>query len=437
MLMEKPPSAGLRDFAVVCFGQLISLLGTGMTGFALSIWGWKTTGSATALSLLIFFAIGPGILIGSTAGAFVDRGNRKRIMILADTGAAITTACILLLYVAGSLHIWHVYAANLLAGLCQAFQRPAYTASITLLVPQKQYGRANGMMSLVYSIPDVAAPLLAGALVGPIGVSGIMIVDLLTFGFAVAMIALVTIPQPPTPAQKTRRSLWNDSLEGFRMILTRRGLFGLQLTFLVVNFFGVFQWALQSPMILARTHQDSQALGLILSFFGIGSVAGGLVMSAWGGPQRKIHGVLAGMALECTTGILLMGLGRTVTVWALSGFLTMFFVPIVNSSNTAIWQSKVAPELQGRVFGARRAIAQCSYLIGFVLAGPVADHVFEPAMRSGGALADALGGLVGTGPGAGMALILMICGILGAVVSLAAYFVPVIRHVESIEPIQA
>jgi hypothetical protein len=284
-------SGGMRTFSVIWFGQLVSMLGTGMTSFALSLWAWGETGSATTMSLLLFFAVGP-----------------------------------------------------------------AFSASITLMVPREQHSRANGMMTLVHYIPEVVAPLSAASLVQAVGIGRIMMIDLLTFGLAVAMTFLVTIPQPETSAEgrAAHGSLWSESVYGFRYILARPGLLGLQLVFLVINVAGVFQWVLQSPMILARTGQDSRALGVVLSAAGIGSVIGGLVMSAWSGPKRRIHGVLGGMALECLLGITLMGLARTLPVWALAGFLTMLFVPVLNSSNQAIWQAKVPPDVQGKVFAARR-----------------------------------------------------------------------------------
>ncbi len=425
-------SPGMRAFSVVWFGQLVSMLGTGMTSFALAVWAWQETGSATALSLLLFFAIGPAIVLGPVAGAIVDRGNRKLVIILADVGAALSTAAVLLLYTTGHLQIWHLYAANLLAGVCQAFQGPAFSASITLMVPKEQYSRANGMMTLVHYIPEVVAPLSAAFLVQAVGIGRIMMIDLLTFAFAVAMTLLVSIPQPETSAEgrAARGSLWSESVYGFRYILMRPGLLGLQLVFLVVNFAGVFQWALQSPMILARTDQDTGALGIVLSAAGIGSVIGGLVMSAWGGPKRRIHGVLGGMMFECLLGITLMGLARTLPVWALAGFLTMLTVPVVNSSNQAIWQAKVTPDVQGKVFAARRVIAQFSYLVGFVVAGPLADGLFEPGMQSGGILSQMFGGWFGAGPGVGMAVLMAIWGLVGVCACLVGYLLPVVRDVE-------
>jgi DHA3 family macrolide efflux protein-like MFS transporter len=428
--------SGMRAFSVVWFGQLVSLLGTGMTSFALSVWGWQETGSATAMSLMLFFAIGPAIVLGPVASAIVDRGSRKWLIILADVGAALATAAVLLLFSMGHLQVWHLYAANLLAGICQAFQGPAFSASVTVMVAKEQYGRANGMMTLVHYIPEVVAPLSAAFVVRAAGIGRIMMIDLLTFGSAVVMTLLVAIPQPGTSAEgrAARGSLWSESVYGFHYMLMRPGSLGLQPVFLVVDFAGVFQWALQSPMILARTGQDSRALGTVLSAAGIGSVLGGLVMSAWGGPKRRIHGVLAGMGLECLLGITLMGLARTLPVWALAGFLTMLFVPVLNGSNQAIWQAKVAPDLQGKVFAARRVIAQFSYLVGFVAAGPLADHLFEPGMQPGSALTGVFAGWVGTDPGAGMALLMAIWGLVGASACVVAYLLPVVRGVEVVIP---
>lgn len=424
----------MQNFILLWFGQLISVLGTQMTSFAIAIWAWEMTNSATAPSLLIFFTLGPAILLGPTGGAIVDRGNRKLVIILTDVGAGLSTAAVLLLYVSGNLEIWHMYVANMLTGVLRAFQVPAFSSSITMMVPKEQYSRANGMMSLVHSVPEIAAPLLAGILIKGIGVGGIMIIDLLTFAFAVATVAAIHISQPMATSEgkEARSSLWNESIYGFRYILKRPSLFGLQLVFLLFNFAGVFQWALQSPMILARTGQDSRALGMVLSVFGIGGIAGGLVMSTWGGPKRRIHGVLGGMVLESVLGVVLFGLGRTLLVWALAAFFLMFFVPIINGSNQSIWQAKVAPDVQGKVFAARRVIAQFSYLIGFLIAGPLADRLFEPAMQPGGVLAGTFGGLFGTEPGAGMALLIAIWGLIAIAFSLTGYLFPTVRNVESI-----
>jgi DHA3 family macrolide efflux protein-like MFS transporter len=211
-------------------------------------------------------------------------------------------------------------------------------------------------------------------------------------------------------------------------------LLGLQLVFLGVNLVAAFSYPVLSPMILARTGENAQILGAVLSASGIGGVAGGLLMSAWGGPKRRVHGVLIGMVLASLLGPLVMGLGTSLPVWVAGSFLEAFFIPILNGSNQAIWQAKVAPDVQGRVFAVRRLIAQISAPLAMVIAGPLADFAFEPAMQPGGALASVLGHLFGVGQGAGMAVMMAMFGVLGALIGLSGYVFRPIRDVEDILP---
>jgi hypothetical protein len=192
--------------------------------------------------------------------------------------------------------------------------------------------------------------------------------------------------------------------------------------------------AILAAMILASTNQNELIFGSVSSAGAIGGVVGGLAMSAWGGPKRRIHGVLAGWAISSLLGTVLMGLGNSLPVWAAASFLGVFFIPIINGSNQAIWQSKVSPDLQGRVFSIRRLIAWFVNPAAMLVAGPLADKVFEPAMQSDTALSAVFGGLVGTGPGAGMSLIFIFTGLMAMMVGIAGYFIPVIRDVETILP---
>jgi DHA3 family macrolide efflux protein-like MFS transporter len=187
------------------------------------------------------------------------------------------------------------------------------------------------------------------------------------------------------------------------------------------------------PLVLARSEGNELVLGAVQSALGIGGLVGGLAMSAWGGPKRRIHGVLLGWALSMLP-LIPFGLGRTAAAWSAAAFALAFFGPIVNGSNQAIWQAKVAPDVQGRVFAVRALIAQITIPVGMLLAGPLADHVFEPAMAPGGGLADTFGRLVGAGPGAGMGLMIVISGFLGTLVTAGAYALPILRNVEDSLP---
>ncbi|HET7177069.1 MAG TPA: hypothetical protein VFI63_00110, partial [Solirubrobacterales bacterium] len=211
------------------------------------------------------------------------------------------------------------------------------------------------------------------------------------------------------------------------------GLLGLQIVFFVDNLVAALAFVLLPALVLARTGNNEVILGGVQSAIGVGGLLGGLLLSAWGGPRRKVHGVFLGWALSMA-GQLAFGFGRGLAGWAVAGAAIMFFTPLLNGSNQAIWQSKVPPEVQGRVFGARRLIAQVSWPLATLLGGWLADHVFEPGMRPGGGLAPLFGGWVGTGPGAGMALLFVLTGALGIVVSLAAYSFPTLRDVEERVP---
>ncbi len=426
---------GMFGFILVWIGQIISLLGTTMTGFGLTIWAFEKTGSATALTLVGFFFVTPMLIFSPIAGAIVDRYNRKFLMILSDLISGLTSIFILIMVIGGYLQIWHLYLTCFIQGIFQTFQWPAYSAAISTMLPKEQFGRANGMMGLADSASGVLGPLLAGALLGIIGLKGILIIDIITFLIAIGTLLIVFIPQPKTTieGQKSRGNLWSESVFGFRYILERPSLLGLQLVFLIGNFFFSIPVSILSPMILASTQNNEMMLASVNSAGAIGGVVGGLVMSAWGGPKRRVHGVLLGWVFS-SLAFVVLGAGRNLPIWVIANFVSMFFSIMVNASNQSIWQSKVEPDVQGRVFAIRRLIAWFVNPLALLIAGPLADHLFEPAMKEGGALASSFSWLVGVGPGRGMALIFVIFGSLAAITSACAYFFRVIRDAEIILP---
>jgi len=426
----------MRGFTIVWLGQFVSLLGTGMTGFAMTIWAWQTTGEATALALVGFFTFAPTVLMSPIAGALVDRWNRKLVMMLSDLASGLSTVVVMILMASGRLEIWHLYVTGTFSGAFQAFQFPAYSAAVTMMLPKEQYARANGMIGLAGSASNILAPVAAEILLGIVGTSGILAFDVVTFIVAIAALLPVYIPQPPSTGlgQGEKPSLLRDSVYGFRYIYERPSLLGLLLVFFAINLIFIMSFPLLAPMILSRTGDDTLILGSVQSAFGVGGVLGGVLMSVWGGPKRKIHGVMLGMVASSLLGTLTMGLGRGPVVWAFAAFTIMCFMPIINGSSQAIWQAKVAPEVQGRVFATRRLIAQITSPVGMILAGPLADWVFGPAMMPGGALVSVFGWLVGTGPGAGISLIFVFVGVLGAIIGISAYAFEAIRRLEEILP---
>lgn len=427
--------AGMSGFLVIWLGQIVSVLASSMSHFALSIWMYQQTESATAMGLMQVFFITPFLLISPFAGVMVDRYNRKLMMMVSDLTAVTATGGVLILMVLGRLEFWHLYIAAVLNGVGNTFQWPAYSAVISTMVPKEQLGRVNGMLSLMEAGPGVVAPLLAGALLPVIGLTGILGIDVATFFFAVGVLLVVHIPQPrqSEEGRQAQGSLFKEAVYGFRYIFTRPSLFGLQMVFFFGNLFAGIGNVALAPMVLARTSQDTIAFGMVQTAGAVGAIAGGVTMSVWGGFKRRIHGVLGGWIYFGVASILI-GLKFGLPAWMTGLVLAALAGPLINASNQAIWQSKVAPDLQGRVFSARRLIAWFTNPISPIIGGTLSDFVLEPAMRSPSALTSAFGWLVGTGPGAGMGLLIVICSLLMALTGIVGYFIPAVRNAEDLLP---
>ena len=423
----------MKTFVIIWFGQLVSLVGTAMTRFALLIWAYDLTGSATTVALLGFFAFVPYVLVSPIAGAWVDRLDRRLVMLFSDLGAGIMTIGVYFLFVNGQLEIWHLFIAQGLAGMFEAFQTPAYIASTTLLVDKSQYGRISGMRSIAESASQIIGPIAAGAALAFINIDGVMLIDIGTFLIAMVTLLIIRIPHPPEEtASPTEKNLWKDIRLGFDYIMARKGLRGLLFIYVGINLFAALTYfAVLPSLILARTGGNEQALALVEGMLGIGGVVGGVVLSVWGGPKRQIHGVLAGAAISFFLGDLLFAVGQSVIVWGAGAFLAAFFIPFIMGCNRAIWQSKVPPAIQGRVFSVQTMLQTGMMPIGYLAAGPLADLVFEPAMATNGRLAETFGWLVGTGPGAGMGLMFLGTAVLGLLMSLSGYLFAAVRNVET------
>ena len=427
---------GLAAFFVIWIGQLISVLASMMSQFGLTIWVYQQTQSATAMGLMQVFFITPFLILSPVAGVLVDRSNRKLMMMVSDLAAVLATFGIFIIYASGNLQVWHLYAAAALNGAGNTFQWPAYSAVISTMVPKSQLGRVNGLTSLMETGPGVLAPALAGALMPVIGLSGLLFFDFGTFFIAIGSLLFVIVPPTPITSQGTQAnqgSIFEQALFGFRYIFSRPSLLGLQMIFFFGNLFSGMQFSLLAPMILARTQQNSLIFGSVESMAAVGGILGGLVMSAWGGFKRRVNGVLLGWMLA-SLGIILLGLGRNLSIWIPAAILSMIFSALIDGSNQSIWQAKVAPDVQGRVFSARRMIAWFTNPISPLIAGTLADYVFEPQMRSSSQLANLFGWLVGTGPGAGMGLLVCLSGAACLLIGLSGYFIPVIYKAEELLP---
>jgi DHA3 family macrolide efflux protein-like MFS transporter len=421
---------GMITFLVVWVGQVVSMLGSSLSGFALSVWVYQRTGSATKFALMAFVTMLPGILLSPVAGALVDRWDRRWAMILADTGSGCTTLIVALLLWLGRLELWHIYLLLAVSSSFSAFQFPAFSAATTLLVPWRHLGRASGMTQMGSGIAEIIAPALAGALVVTLGPQGVLFIDVVTFLFAVTTLLIVRIPRPAASAEgaAARGSLLSEAVFGWTFIRRRPGLLALLLLFATTHVSMGMMQVLVTPMILAFTSAD--VLGRVLSGAALGMLAGSLLMTVWGGPRRRVPGILGFLLLQ---GAVLMvgGLRPSATLIAVSGFVFLFCTPMIIGSSQAIWQSKVPLDLQGRVFAVRRMIAWSTLPLAYLIAGPLADRVFEPLLAEGGPLAASVGAWIGVGKGRGIALLFFVLGLFVLLVVAAASRYRRLRQLES------
>ena len=408
-----------------------------MTEFALVLWAWNLTGSATALALVGFFSQLPRIPITFVAGIIVDRFNRKHLMMLGDAIAALSTICIGLLYLTDSLQIWHLYLVAAVSGGFGQIQRLAYSTSITLMVPKQHYTRANSMDSAVHYGSTIVAPALAGALYPLIGFLGILLIDLITFGVAITTLLSVTIPQPqlqPNSDLGTNAETISQKLTfGIRYVWTHSSFRALLIITALFWFAHDLGGAVYDPMILARTDGNATILGSTASAAGIGGVTGAVALSAWGGPKRRIDGMLAGF-VGAGLSKTVFGLGRSPFVWVPAQFCSSLNFPLLGSSETAIWLEKIAPDIQGRVFAANMLVIQVVSAIASLIAGPLADRVFEPALQHNTRLSSLFNPIVGTDAGAGIALLYILTSVGLVLVGVVGYLIPSLRKIERTVP---
>lgn len=427
--------SGMTGFTVMWVGQVVSLVGSAMTSFAIMVWLWEKTGRATPFALYGSATIATTIAASLLAGALVDRWDRKVSMALSDMAAALSTVAMLVLHRMDLLEVWHLYALAAFTGFFGAFQFPAFSAAVTVMLPKRHYARASAMRSMAETASGIFAPALAVVLLRFIGIRGVFAADIATFAIALGTLLIVYVPKPPPAGEEQagRESIWKESLYGLRYLYERPSLFGLLITFFVMNINMGLVNVLRTPLVLARTGGDEVALGVVKSAVAAGGLAGGLVMIVWDGPKSKMRGIFVCMAAVAISTIA-MGLGHSAVVWAVAGGITWMTLLIQNSCSQAFWQSKVAPAVQGRVFAARSMISGATAPFAAIVAGPLADRVFEPQVSGGGLLGSVFGRIVGTGPGSGMSLMFLFSGILALVTTIVAYGVRAIREGEVILP---
>jgi predicted MFS family arabinose efflux permease len=417
-------SRGWGRFTLLWAPQTLALTGRGLTTFALGVWVYERTHSATLFALLEVSAILPGILAAPGIGWAVDRLGARRAMIMADAAAVLVVLAL------EAAFYWNVaspawlYVILTLGAALTCLRWPAYTALVTLLAPPAHVARAAALMQFGYAGQQVVAPAVAGLLLGVIGVGGVIGLDLLMS--VVALLSLVMMPIA-TPSIRDGR-IWRDIRDAWSVI-RQHGLLRLAAYIIASYLPGGFVIALATPLVL--TIAGPEALGFVMAAMGLGMLAGAVTASGLARPEGGIRRLLRYDAM-LVAAMLSAAAATTPVRMAALGFVFLFGLAGVIAEEQAVWQVRVPVEAQGRVFALRRAITWASLPVSYALAGPLADHVFTPAMSPGGALAGWLGPVIGTGPGRGIALLFMCGGLAKGAVVLSGARDRRLRHLDAL-----
>jgi len=431
--MAQTTAHRFRIFTTILSGQMASSFGSGLTQFALVLTALELTGSMTQYSLTFLCMYLPAFLFSPWAGTLVDRKDRKQILYWSNGVAFLVTLGLILVLLFSKLELWHIYAVILVKAIANTFQLTLTQTLVTVLVPKEYHGRANGMQQMAEALPRIFAPLLGATMLGWIGLTGIIWVELISYLVAFATLMWVRLPKEEN-ADSKRPHVIQEALEGWKYIAERNSLVAL-LVYLTLNNFllGIVE-VLVNPLVKGivgeQGYQDEA--GLMMFCGGLGMLVGSLLMVFWGGPKTKIHGVLGFILLG---GLLLIpgGIIHSIHLFYVGAFFYFVTIPISIGSNQTIWQSKVPLHLQGRVFALRRMTLLSSIPLATIVAGPLAD-LFTPLLLPGGAWEDSVGAFIGVGPGRGAAFLFMMMGVLSVLLALIGYMSPRIRNIETLLP---
>ncbi|WP_440085392.1 amino acid adenylation domain-containing protein [Streptosporangium sp. LJ11] len=404
--VPRQAAPGLSRFALVALGQFVSMIGSSLSTLVLSIWVYQQTGSLTEFALINAIGMLPGIVAGPVAGAVADRWDRRRVMLAGDSAAALAMGVLGLLVFAGGLQMWHIYLVVSVASVAGAFQRPAYVAAVAQLVPKRYLGHANGITHLGMGLGTVVAPMIGAGLIGVIGIEGVVALDVLSF--LVGASTLLAVRFPDMLFRHRDESFLKEITNGWRYIVQRPPLLRAMRFFVVHHVLYMIGFSVIVPMLL--TERSTGMLGVALAAGGLGALCGSLAMGLWGGTPRRTTGLIIALGVS---GVGMFVTGIESPYLPVIGLFTIWFCDSIAEGHwLALVQAKVGLELQGRVLSLFMMTMMMTMPLGYLVMGPLAERYVQPLLEPGGALAGTVGSVIGTGPGRGLALLVVLSGLL-------------------------
>ncbi|MFI7127215.1 amino acid adenylation domain-containing protein [Nonomuraea sp. NPDC050153] len=406
----------MRRFLAVAGGQLVSIMGSALTEFAIPIWIYLTTGSLAQFALLAVLGLVPGMVVAPLAGAIVDRSDRRTVMLGGDFAALGTQLLLGVLLWTGNLQTWHIYPLLALLSVALTFQRLAYTSAVPQLVPKRHLGHANGIVQMAGGMTQLIVPLAAAGLMAVVGLGGILVLDVVSYVFAITVTLLVRFPR--TMAWRRKEPVMTELVAGFRYSWGQLGFRRMLLFFAVLNVFLSPLFLMISPLVLSFA--GLQDVGRISFLSGLGVLLGGLAMTVWGGPGRGRMRAVLWCTLALAAFCLVTGLRADLVPIGVGAFGMSLWVTLLNGVYATIVQVKVPQRFHGRVFALNTLIAWSTLPLGFGLVAPYGAAVLDPLLAPHGPLASTVGAVIGTGAGRGVGLMYVLFAVAMAVLAVVA-----------------
>ena len=402
----------LRTFIILWLTQALSSLGSSMTGFALVIWLYNDSGSALTTALLTVCSYTPYVIVSIFAGAISDKWNKKAVMLVCDSFAALTTVCVLVLFKTGSLEVWHLYILNALNGLMNSVQSPASDVAATLLTPEKHYQKTSAMRYFSNSLVSIITPVLAAAIVSFAGLDAVIAFDLATFAVAfTVLLFFIKIPEVPQN-ESSKETLLQSAKGGISYLGRNKGILCMILFLSAINFIASIYNAALPALILSKSNEA--ALGAVSSSVGIATLIGSVIATVFPKPKSRSKTICACLLVSMSTENFLLAFGNNTIAWCIGAVLGWLFIPLMSANYDVIFRSTVPKEMLGRVYSVRNTLQFFSIPVGYFLGGFLVDSVFEPFMA--GTENTLLLNIFGTEKGSGAALLFFVIGIAGVIV---------------------
>ena len=416
----------LKSFIILWLTQSFSALGSAMTNFALVIWLYNDSGSALTTAMLTVCSYAPYVLMSIFAGAVSDKWNKKTIMLVCDSLAALCTVLVLILFKTGSLEVWHLYVLNALNGLMNTIQQPASDVAATMLTPEKHYQKTSGMRSFSNSLVSILTPVFAAAIVAFAGVEAVIAVDLFTFLAAfLTLLFFIRIPEPERKSE-TAESVLQSAKSGLVYLKTNKGILWMILFHAAINFIASIYDAAFPAMILSKSNQT--VLGVVNASVGIATLAGSVIATVAPAPKSRVRVVCNCLLISMSTENFLLAFGRTPVIWCIGAVLGWLSIPLMNANMDVIFRTRIPTDMQGRVYSARNTLQCFTIPLGYFLGGLLVDKVFEPFMARN--TRGFLTNLFGEEKGSGAAMLFFVIGIAGVMVCLIFRRVKAIKEID-------